>query len=593
MPFLATLALAAALAHGQTYIDLHDFGATSTDGKNLYGGVTIDANGNVYGTASGGGLYGGGTVWEITAAGLYKDLHDFGSGTDGITPRGVTFDRAGNLFGTTSGGGLRGPNDLEKGYGTIWEITNKGIYEPVYEFQGAAKDDGQNPFAGVTFDGVGNMYGTTTFGGPPGQFSAQIGFGIVWEITTAGVYKVLHDFGNGTDGQYPWAGVTFDAAGNMFGATSAGGFKDIGMIWEITNKGVYNDVYEFGTGGAGGQNPQADVTLDAAGNMYGTASQGGAVFETSPGFGDVWELTKAGVYKVLHVFGSGTDGQIPQAGVTLDAAGDMYGTTSEGGGNGYESGGTGDGIVWEITKAGAYKDIHDFGKGTDGRFTYAGLALDAGGNLYGTTVDGGLHGTENGGGIVWVIARAALTEVTVSPSAVTGGTSSSCTVTISGPAPAGGFTLELSSSSPSAGVPGSVTIPAGKTSVTFPITTKPVAANTSATITIKAGSVSKTAALTIDAPVLTSVTLSPSAVTGGNSSTGTVTLTGPAPSSGVVVTLSSSSKDATVPGSVTIASGKTTVTFTVKTTSVKSSTTATITVKNGSVTKTATLTIKS
>jgi uncharacterized repeat protein (TIGR03803 family) len=293
MPFLATLALAAALAHGQTYIDLHDFGATSTDGKNLYGGVTIDANGNVYGTASGGGLYGGGTVWEITAAGLYKDLHDFGSGTDGITPRGVTFDRAGNLFGTTSGGGLRGPNDLEKGYGTIWEITNKGIYEPVYEFQGAAKDDGQNPFAGVTFDGVGNMYGTTTFGGPPGQFSAQIGFGIVWEITTAGVYKVLHDFGNGTDGQYPWAGVTFDAAGNMFGATSAGGFKDIGMIWEITNKGVYNDVYEFGTGGAGGQNPQADVTLDAAGNMYGTASQGGAVFETSPGFGDVWELTKA------------------------------------------------------------------------------------------------------------------------------------------------------------------------------------------------------------------------------------------------------------------------------------------------------------
>jgi uncharacterized repeat protein (TIGR03803 family) len=467
------------------------------------------------------------------------------------------------LYGTAYAGG-------EGNSGMVWEITTAGVYKDLHDF--GSRADGSYPLAGVTFDRAGNMYGTTSDGG------ADRG-GIVWELTKAGGYRDLHDFGGGSDGIAPQAAVKFDAAGNMYGTTIEGGRYGSdysgGTVWEITKAGGYKDLHDFGSG-HDGQSALSEVTLDVAGDLFGTCAAGGLV-----GGGMVWEITSAGAYKDLHDFGKGDDGTDPQAGVAIDAAGNKYGTAWSGGADKA-------GMVWEITEAGLYKDLHDFGVDTDGQNPITDITFDQTGALYGTTQIGGFQG----GGIVWRLSKAlSLSGLTISPNVATGGASAIGTVKLSASAPAGGIPVYLSSSSTAANAPTFVTVPSGATSAAFTVKTFPVAADVTATISAMDGPVTKTATITVEAPLLTALSLSPSTIVGGNFSTGTVTISGLAPSAGVVITLSSSSKVATLPSSVTILSGKKAGTFTAKTTTVKSSTTATITAKSGSVAKIATLTI--
>jgi len=190
---------------------------------------------------------------------------------------------------------------------------------------------------------------------------------------------------------------------------------------------------------------------------------------------------------------------------------------------------------------------------------------------------------------------ASLSAVSVNPASVVGGNNSQGTVTLTSAAPSGGAVVALSSSSSSATVPASVTVAVGATSANFSITTTAVGANTTATITATYNSVNRTATLTITPPPppasLSSVTVNPTSVTGGNPSQGTVTLTSAAPTGGAVVTLSSGSSSASVPTSVTVAAGATTANFTLTTLTVSSSTPVTITAAHNSVTRTATLTV--
>jgi hypothetical protein len=190
-----------------------------------------------------------------------------------------------------------------------------------------------------------------------------------------------------------------------------------------------------------------------------------------------------------------------------------------------------------------------------------------------------------------------LSSLTLSPSNVTGGNSSTGTVTLSGPAPASGAQVTLSSSATAATVPSSVTVPAGATGATFTITTSAVAASTPVTISASYGGVTQTASLTVtpsSLPTLSSLTLSPPSVTGGNSSTGTVTLSGPAPAGGAQVMLSSSNTGvARVPSSVTVAAGTNSATFTVNTSTVLFSTSVTISASYGTVSKSANLQVNS
>jgi uncharacterized repeat protein (TIGR03803 family) len=217
--------------------------------------------------------------------------------------------------------------------------------------------------------------------------------------------SVLHAFKpRGTDGANPSAGLIFDAAGNLYSTTGLGGTYNVGTVFELTPNGsggwTEKVLHNFNNNGTDGASPNA-VIFDAAGNLYGTTNQGGDY-----GAGTVFELTPNGsggwTEKKLHNFGNGTDGASPNA-VIFDAAGNLYGTTEQGGV--YNAG-----TVFEMTPNGSggwtEKKLYSFGiNGTDGTYPYVGLIFDTAGNLYGTTNQGGDYGagtafemTPNGSG---------------------------------------------------------------------------------------------------------------------------------------------------------------------------------------------------
>jgi len=200
---------------------------------------------------------------------------------------------------------------------------------------------------------------------------------------------VLHTFTGGTDGANPAGGLIRDKSGNLYGATTAGGASGAGTVYEVTATGVESVLYSF-TGKNDGSDPEATLAIDSAGNLYGTTVAGGVysngvVFRLSPPkkTGGRWMQT------VLYSFGTGTDGAVPVAGVTLGATGNVFGTTSAGGTYGY-------GTVFELTRSGltwTETILHNFANGDDGSVVYAGLIADKSGNLYGAATQGG-----NGGG---------------------------------------------------------------------------------------------------------------------------------------------------------------------------------------------------
>ncbi len=372
---------------------LHSFG-NGTDGYMPSTSLIFDAAGNLYGTTQyGGGANAYGTVFELTPAGggnwTETVLYSFRSGTDGAVPgAGLIFDAAGSLYGTTTAGG---PNN-----GTVFELTptaGEGWTEQVlYRFCSQANcADGQYPYGGLIFDAAGNLYGTTEFGGTNG-------YGTVFKLTpTAGggwTETVLHSFGSGTDGASPFVGLIFDAAGNLYGTTTYGGTYGVGTVFELTPTAggdwLETVLYSFGINGlSDGGYPWAGLIFDAAGNLYGTTFYGGTynrgtVFELTPMSGGGWTET------VLHSFNpnNGTDGFNPYAGLIFDAAGNLYGTA-------YYGGSYGGGTVFELTPAagGGWTEtvLRSFGNGTDGFWPYAGLIFDHAGNLYGTTEYGGTH----------------------------------------------------------------------------------------------------------------------------------------------------------------------------------------------------------
>ena len=240
-------------------------------------------------------------------------LHSFhNNGSDGANPQaGVVLDAAGNLYGTTYDGGIHN-------LGTVFELTpnaDGGWTEFVLHSFGNGAD-GQNPTGSLIWDAAGNLYGTTVNGG---IHSAGTLFELTPRVGGGWSEKLLHSFGLGTHGQHPYAGVTFDAAGNIYGTTYDGGIHNLGTVFELMPNadGGWSEfvLRNFGNG-ADGENPTASLIWDAAGNLYSTTVNGGihnlgTLFELLPRVGGGWSE------KVLHSFGLGTDGQHPYAGVGL------------------------------------------------------------------------------------------------------------------------------------------------------------------------------------------------------------------------------------------------------------------------------------
>jgi uncharacterized repeat protein (TIGR03803 family) len=333
-----------------------------TDGGGIIGGVVRDSAGNLYGTAIGGGTANGGIVYKLDATGHETILYNFTLGADGAYPwAGVIRDAAGNLYGTTANWGGAASA------GVVYKLDTTGNETVLYTFTGGA--DGSEPFAGLALDAAGNVYGTTEYGGTANA-------GVVFMVDPSGQETVLYSFSGGTDGGRPGAAVILDAAGNIYGTTISGGTANSGVVYKVDSTGNETVLYSF-TGGPDGGNPIAGVTLDAAGSLYGTASAGGA-----GGAGVVYKLDATGGQTVLYSFTGGADGGSPFGGVTLNSAGNIYGTAVVGGTANL-------GVAFSLDASGNEKVLHSFLGGLDGAYPNAGIVQDSAGNLYGTTYIGG------------------------------------------------------------------------------------------------------------------------------------------------------------------------------------------------------------
>ncbi len=396
---ISSLIFTASQAFPQEKI-LYNFAGSKIDGGTPEAALIFDSAGNLYGSTFYGNEYNYGSVFELTPTGtgrwIETVLHVFGGTGDGYYPRQLVFDNAGNLYGATEEGGVYGQ-------GTVFELSPlvDGTWTETLLHEFGSGHDGQQPISNLIFDASGNLYGTTNAGGSDGS-------GTVFKLTpnARGTWteNILHSFKHdGVDGSGPGVGLIFDTSGNLYGTTVNGGTLNKGAVFQLTptvgGKWSETTLYSFGSS-KDGKFPWAGVIFDKAGNLYGTTGEGGdhanggTVFQLTPEAGGLWSES------ILHNFGqSDQDGNYPGgAGLILDTSGNLYGTTNYGGTYAM-------GTVFELTPAegGSWAEtiLHRFGNGKDGIYPDASLIFDSFGNLYGTTTLGGADGS----GTVFEIKR--------------------------------------------------------------------------------------------------------------------------------------------------------------------------------------------
>jgi uncharacterized repeat protein (TIGR03803 family) len=381
----ATVLPAAHGVHAATTTIIYSF-AGNEDGEYADTDLVRDSAGNLYGTTVQGGTSASGTVWELSPSHgtwTHSVLYSFSGGTDGGEPyKGVTLDSQGNIFGTAVTGGSGG---CEGGCGVVYELMNSGgtwSQTVVHAFTGS--DDGAGPGAGLTIDSNGDIYGTTPTGGANGQgtiFRLRRGAGGQWKL------KVIHAFTGGSDGSGGSAGRLVLSAIHLYGTCTSGGDNGEGAAFELTQgrggKWKFRPIYEF-TGLQDGGFPYGGLTADNSGNLYGTTYYGGAF-----GYGGVYRLAhKHGGWaeKALYGFTGGNDGGNSIGNLVLDTNGNLYGTTSAGGSAGV-------GVIFALTPppGGEWQEAvaHNFQGPPDGAYAYNGMVGDGAGNYFGATTRGG------------------------------------------------------------------------------------------------------------------------------------------------------------------------------------------------------------
>ncbi len=254
-------------------------------------------------------------------------------------------------------------------------------FETLYTFSGGTGSSGL-PFAGVITDKVGNLYGAAA--GQSNLKGACDTFGTIFKLTASGALQALHAF-NGNDGDYPVGGIVRDKKGNIYGTTETnvvGGQLKWGEVFKIAPDGAFNILHTF-SGRADGGDPKGALIRDNAGNLYGTTVRGGGGHcNQHQGCGTVFKVSQSGELTVLHVFG-GDDGASPSSTLLLDSGGNLYGTTSDGGANHA-------GVVFKLGPVGTETVLYSFDRDEGGPI--GGVIADGAGNLYGTTPAGGTYG---------------------------------------------------------------------------------------------------------------------------------------------------------------------------------------------------------
>ena len=392
------LAFAAVLtesAQAQTYSVIYNF-TGEKDGAMPMAGLTSDGIAAFYGTANYGGVRGGpcgssgcGVVYRLfqgQSGWTLTPLYTFLGGADGQNPEtaNLAFGPDGALYSTTflGGGGCSAP-----GCGTVYKVTplqddqlspSQWIETIIHSFN---YSEGSGPVGAPVFDKSGNLDGATNAGGLHNG-------GIIYQLNQSSGWQeqvLFHPYG------YPGSGVTMDHAGNLYGTTFNGGSEFHGSVYKLTPSGsgfTETDLYDFTNGSDGGY-PKAGVILDQQGNVYGATTTGG-----SGKGGTVFELSFQNggwVYKALYSFTGPSNGTLiagPVGNLTMDSAGNLYGTTLTDGAHGV-------GSVFKLTPSNGswtYTSLHDFTNGSDGGFPYSNLVIDQHGDLYGTASTGGASG---------------------------------------------------------------------------------------------------------------------------------------------------------------------------------------------------------
>jgi uncharacterized repeat protein (TIGR03803 family) len=347
-------------------------------------GLITSGNGTFYGTTEGSGTGGDfGSIFKWSASGGLQTLASF-NGTNGKYPQGpLVTDGDGNFYGTTQMGG-------SSNEGTIFKWTASGGIQPLGSFSGA---NGEYPMGSLTMDANGNIYGTTQQGGASST-APDTGDGTIFKWSASAGLQTLASF-NGSNGNLPDGGLIADGHGNLYG-TAVGGTSLIGNIFIWSASGGIQTVASFN--GTNGLSPSADLVMDTGGNLYGTT--GGGIFEGNPAAGTIFKWSASGGIQTLASF-TGTNSKDPN-GLITDGNGNFFGATDDG-----PVGGTiNDGTIFKWSASGGLETLAWF-DGTNGQTPMPGLAMDANGNLYGTTSIGGDLSLNDGygDGVLFELAR--------------------------------------------------------------------------------------------------------------------------------------------------------------------------------------------
>jgi uncharacterized repeat protein (TIGR03803 family) len=392
----AVLTVPSAAIEGADISTLVSFGGVSGAGSDLRGRLLLGTDGNFYGTTFWGGTYGWGTVFKMTPGGVITTLHSFAGGSgDGMGAfPGLIQDSSGVLYGTTRYGGA-------SGNGTVFSITTAGVVTILHFFAGGTLE-GWWPSCSLAQDAAGNLYGTTENGGANGK-------GTIFKLTRGSgwAFSTIHSF-NGADGAHPFDNeLVLGLDGNLYGMTGGGyigsgvfdgltggadggGAYSLGTVFQVTPNGTLTKLHDF-TGGIDGSSPFGGLTLDADGNFYGTTS-GGGQYPSSSGPGTIFKLSRAGsswTFGNIYTFSGCTDGWGPLGTLVRGWDGTLYGTTTIGGSFGCSNQAVG--AVFSLSPDGSsFTALAGF-DGFNGSLPTAGLAWGNDNNLYGTTRGGGAN----------------------------------------------------------------------------------------------------------------------------------------------------------------------------------------------------------
>jgi uncharacterized repeat protein (TIGR03803 family) len=391
---LCSLMIAERSAHAQSMNVLYNFPEKSIDdGAGPIAGLTADAAGNLYTTTYLGGQYSHGSVVELSPdAGGWNatTLYNFTGGADGSRPAygPLIFDNSGNLYGVTNLGGAYG-------YGTVYELSPSagGSWSETVLYSFPNDPYNSYPTNGLIVDSAGNLYGTLY-----DWLDSKAQVGAVFELSPSNgnwTENVIYTFHPGND-----AGLTMDAAGDIFGIGAINGQSDVFELTPNGQGGFEKHVIYVFPQTPDNENIDGTLVLDQSGNLYGTtggdlsSADGGTVYKLS-----LSAERKLWTYSVIYAFQTcahcqnGYGGYEPVAGVTLDPFGNIYGTTTWGGAYG-------GGVVFMLVPSEGEippyrEDVLVFFNGTNGSSPYGQLIRDSTGNLYGTTAQGGTMGAGN------------------------------------------------------------------------------------------------------------------------------------------------------------------------------------------------------